>query len=605
MSVDRPPAVIWQEKRGPECACPLCGVNGPTDFVLQVRNPLPYSEYLDLYRCQTCGSCFYQPIELPAYENVFEGEYLLQFYLEQGAGIDSMIEPLVMLREAFPKARLLDVGCGCGFTVDFAQRVLGWEAVGVEPSNFARIGSDWLGVAIHQNLIEQVRELRPRQFDIVLSSEVIEHVKAPTEFLAILTRYLAPGGVLVLTTPNADFLRRDMSHTTGLEILSPGFHINLFSERALREFLVRSGLPHTTVVTRGHGLVAYASTRAFPTSHTAAVTKVYYRRYLLMLFEAHRENDPLATGIQYRLLKEYVNDGTYASAWSVLEQLERNFGERFGATLLKAEELPDRIASLASLEAIGKVVPYNIAGFLYYKGILLLNTGEHRAAARLFHTAFRIAPRLIALGPAYFGEVADLLWRMKFHEGLACLCEGRREEAQAAFEVIIGNLAQAEPEYSGVAVPPEIAAQTMLQSGIAALQLGQEERAVGWFQRAVAQERHSGRPGMVAYNAARHLGLAMAQAMERHHRELAGRDGELATAFLREVRGRLAQLEKQASAGGAAGVIEVIEGGINGLRLVHKVLKNRGLAYALRKIFTIIKEEGFAGLRWRVRARRP
>jgi 2-polyprenyl-3-methyl-5-hydroxy-6-metoxy-1,4-benzoquinol methylase len=40
----------------------------------------------------------------------------------------------------------------------------------------------------------------------VVCTEVLEHVPAPAEFLARLASKARPGGVLVLTTPNADYL---------------------------------------------------------------------------------------------------------------------------------------------------------------------------------------------------------------------------------------------------------------------------------------------------------------------------------------------------------------------------------------------------------------
>ncbi|HWJ37756.1 MAG TPA: methyltransferase domain-containing protein, partial [Sphingomicrobium sp.] len=41
------------------------------------------------------------------------------------------------------------------------------------------------------------------QFDLITCMEVIEHVADPSTFVAELARLLAPGGLLILSTPNA------------------------------------------------------------------------------------------------------------------------------------------------------------------------------------------------------------------------------------------------------------------------------------------------------------------------------------------------------------------------------------------------------------------
>lgn len=54
-------------------------------------------------------------------------------------------------------------------------------------------------------------DLDPAQpFDIVLLSEVIEHVAHPDQLLAKAARLVAPGGSVVLTTPNGEYFRNPL-----------------------------------------------------------------------------------------------------------------------------------------------------------------------------------------------------------------------------------------------------------------------------------------------------------------------------------------------------------------------------------------------------------
>jgi 2-polyprenyl-3-methyl-5-hydroxy-6-metoxy-1,4-benzoquinol methylase len=48
------------------------------------------------------------------------------------------------------------------------------------------------------------------QFDLVLATEVIEHVAHPDEFLVALSEFVRPGGYLVLTTPNGAYFRNQL-----------------------------------------------------------------------------------------------------------------------------------------------------------------------------------------------------------------------------------------------------------------------------------------------------------------------------------------------------------------------------------------------------------
>jgi SAM-dependent methyltransferase len=45
------------------------------------------------------------------------------------------------------------------------------------------------------------------EFDLVFANQIIEHLVYPVDFIRALKGYLGPGGVLVLTTPNQQYVR--------------------------------------------------------------------------------------------------------------------------------------------------------------------------------------------------------------------------------------------------------------------------------------------------------------------------------------------------------------------------------------------------------------
>ena len=134
---------------------------------------------------------------------------------------------------------LLDVGCGSGAFLKRMQQA-GWQVMGTEPDpNAAARLRDRLQVSVFSS-VEEVR-LRADRFDLITLSHVIEHVPDPIATLRELVGLLAPGGQLMLTTPNARSLGSKLfgSSWRGLE---PPRHFNIFSPKSMVETVESSGL---------------------------------------------------------------------------------------------------------------------------------------------------------------------------------------------------------------------------------------------------------------------------------------------------------------------------------------------------------------------------
>lgn len=98
----------------------------------------------------------------------------------------------------------LDVGCGAGLLCEPLAR-LGAQVTGVDaaPENTAAaaIHAERSGLAIRY-LAGEIGTLDIGQFDLVTALEVIEHVADKRAFVGELAARLAPGGLMVLSTPN-------------------------------------------------------------------------------------------------------------------------------------------------------------------------------------------------------------------------------------------------------------------------------------------------------------------------------------------------------------------------------------------------------------------
>lgn len=106
----------------------------------------------------------------------------------------------------------IDVGCGAGLLAEplarLGARVTGLDAA-AENVAAAQAHAEAVGLTVDYRNID-IETLADETFDLVTSMEVIEHVTDPAAFVAALERALAPGGLMLLSTPNRTPLSRLM-----------------------------------------------------------------------------------------------------------------------------------------------------------------------------------------------------------------------------------------------------------------------------------------------------------------------------------------------------------------------------------------------------------
>ena len=151
--------------------------------------------------------------------------------------------------------RVLDMGCGAGLLAEPLAR-MGGSVVGVDaaPENIAvaqaHIKQSGLEIDYRAGEIEAVAGER---FDLITCLEVVEHVADPAVFIAGLASLLAPGGLLILSTPNRTLLSKLAIVRIGETVggIPPGTHDwdKFLTPEELTAHVVAAGL--TVAETRG------------------------------------------------------------------------------------------------------------------------------------------------------------------------------------------------------------------------------------------------------------------------------------------------------------------------------------------------------------------
>ena len=97
----------------------------------------------------------------------------------------------------------LDVGCGAGLLAEpLARMGAKVTAVDAVPELIAAAKVHAAGAGLEIDYRAVGVEALDGRFDLVTAMEVVEHVADPRAFVASLAARLAPGGLLILSTPN-------------------------------------------------------------------------------------------------------------------------------------------------------------------------------------------------------------------------------------------------------------------------------------------------------------------------------------------------------------------------------------------------------------------
>lgn len=470
--------IVWAETKTSKMICRGCLSETEMAHVVTTPHVLRNRPDASFFRCDVCGSLCCDLTDFTDYDEddaFSESEMWMRHYLQSGAGIDSMIRPLQRMGIT-PDMRLVDVGCGVGFTVCFWNWA-GGQGHGVEPSAYGRLGSKILDDKIIAEYLSDVPHLSNGSFERVFSSEVIEHVDDPKSFLDELRGVLSDDGAVVLTTPNADYIQPHSPISTLVAALSPGLHRVLFSRSALEDLLKGAGFAYVDVQAKDERLFAIASNQPFELKADPEAEREQYLSFLHATADRSTEQD-LKSGLLFRAFKEEVNSERFGDAESTADALIETIRDQYKLDLRDIAACLERARRIDSFEEFGAQMPYFTPVLLFYLGMAALQGVPVKVDAEAaFAACCELGEIGHALVPSLFQEAHSVYSLAALHRGIALL---RSEEREAAIEVL-NHLVDASED--GVFAPSEhLRLRALREKGVAVLQSGEPENAMKIFR---------------------------------------------------------------------------------------------------------------------------
>lgn len=126
-------------------------------------------------------------------------------YLDQRWATARTFEVRAIMSRVGVARDVLDVGCGCGFhDVALAEHPGVERVVGIDPSarSIEVADREYAHPKVARRVADVLELPAPGRFDLVVSFQVIEHLRRQEEFLRACAGQARPGGIVAVATPN-------------------------------------------------------------------------------------------------------------------------------------------------------------------------------------------------------------------------------------------------------------------------------------------------------------------------------------------------------------------------------------------------------------------
>lgn len=247
-----------------DATCPLC--RAPTlSTIYRGHHGFQAGTTYDIELCTTCDTAVADPLAVDEklYELIYSKAPIVPGYdryavyarqvLQEARPLDFLASredvywAVKKATESYAKKtnkghgeiEVLEIGCGYGYLTYSLSRA-GFKVRGLDISSAAieRAKAAYGDLYTNGDLLEVAKSTTKQTYDVVVMTEVIEHVPNLLELVTAAKSLLKPGGWLVVTTPNKSiFPSTQLWHTD-----PPPIHLWWLSESSMRAIGQRVGL---------------------------------------------------------------------------------------------------------------------------------------------------------------------------------------------------------------------------------------------------------------------------------------------------------------------------------------------------------------------------
>jgi 2-polyprenyl-3-methyl-5-hydroxy-6-metoxy-1,4-benzoquinol methylase len=243
--------------------CPVC------EYPKSVSVP-DYNEHF-LVKCKSCN--FVYSKQKPTKEELDEVydnyDYSMENSSPTSASIKKYKDICNYLMSLGKISSVLDIGCGKGAWLNIFKE-FGCNTFGTEYNDDLKTFASSIGhTMLDGGLFPIVK--KDQKFDLIIFTEVIEHIQNPNEVLSYFNSILSNNGLIFITTPNFSAIERHFLRGKWKNVMYPE-HLSYYTPATLNHVLKKNGYSKISLYTENISIFVILESLGFSSNAQNSVS---------------------------------------------------------------------------------------------------------------------------------------------------------------------------------------------------------------------------------------------------------------------------------------------------------------------------------------------